>query len=182
MKLNFSLFGYEIGVRMGIRKVLKEPITGITNRTQDGYYVPFLDYDSVPIEWVIEEIKELQRVMKLGELHIFRSSEESFHVVGFDKLTFKQYKMLLDKSSCDEQYKKVPFVWGKKLATLRISEKKGIVPQFFTTITPNHKLNCFEISQAHYHFFTSHHNEIKINIIEGYLDGNEEIILARYKI
>lgn len=178
MKFNFTFFDTEFGFMAGIRRKLNEPIAGITNRTEDGYYVPFLDYDEMPFEWVKGELIDIQKEYRLSKLYVFSSKQDSFHVVSFDKLTREQYQDLLSRSSCDPQYKKVPFTWGRRVATLRATEKGGRKMRLFATIDPQISHNLPK-SNAHRIFFEGLYN---LNHDKGVYDNYESVIMAKYRI
>lgn len=180
MKLHFELFGVEFGVITGVRKKLKEPIAGITNRTHDGYYIPFLDYDDMPFDWLEGELIDIQKQYNLGDLYVFASGQDKFHVVGFDKLTREEYQSLLNRSSCDANYKKIPFTWGRRVATLRATEKQGRKVKLHAVIEADFSRPYrHEMSNAHRIFFEGHYG---IETPRGRYDNYENVIVAKYRI
>lgn len=178
MKINLSLFNIEIGIIASARKKRTETVKGITNRCDDGHYILFLDYDNIPYEWLKEELKALQVEFSIKELFILKSSSDSYHIISFEKFTREEYEQILHRSSCDKGYKTIPFIWGKKLNTLRITEKNGKKPEFFDYINYGGLIMNREISKAHSKMFKLLYD---LNPI-GNKDNSENIIFAEYKI
>lgn len=179
MKLNLKLFGFELGAMVSVRRERTEPVAGVTNRCSDGMYVTFLDYDCIPEDWLVSELESLQTEYGLGPLHVMSSGEEKWHVVGFDKLTRDEYEDLLSRSSCDRVYKKVPFTWGRRVATLRVTPKHGRTIEYVRTIAPIVKLFSREKSTAHAQLFAKLYGIAPEN---GEYDDSTETIMARYVI
>lgn len=180
MKLNFELFGREYGLMALTRNKTKQPVAGVTNRTKDGYYVLFLDYDGMPLDWVMDELAAIGDEYRLGDVMVFKSSADHYHVVGFDKLTRDEYQSILNRSSCDPQYKKVPFTWGRRVATLRATPKNGRDIEYVTRgEAPLLSNTLREKSSAHRTFFEGRYG---IKAPQGRYDNEEELIIARYTI
>lgn len=181
MKANFELFGFEFGLMLGARRKMKQQIAGVTNRTKDGFYVLFLDYDGIPLDWVEDEVAAIGAENRLGDVYIFESGKDHYHVVGFDKLTREEYERILHRSSCDPQYKRVPFAWGRRVATLRATPKNGRDIKFVQHgRAPEGEANFFrEKSRAHKIFFEGRYG---IKAPGGVYDDHEELITARYVI
>jgi len=178
MKFNFKLFGREVGIIASSRKVCREPVQGVTNRTMDGLFVVFLDYDEIPVEWLEGELNSLQDEFNLGDFHVFKSSDTNHHAVCFDKVTRETYQRILSRSSCDPYYKKVPFVFGKRLGTLRASSKKGKSIIYYKALKGH--INEYFMSTAHKKFFSGHHKEMCFT--KKNEDGLTGLIMASYKI
>jgi hypothetical protein len=177
LKINLELFGYEIGAILQGRKKLLEPMAGITNRTKDGFFVLFLDYDNVDYEWIKGEIEAIQKEFQLGDIYIFQSGENNYHVVGFDKLTREEFQEIQHRSSCDPYHKKIPWTFGKRVVTLRATPKKGKEIKLKEMIYGYD--NGRQQSAAHANFFAQHYN---IEIVDGNFDKCAEVIIAKYKI
>ena len=125
MEIRLNLFNKRVLFKIDWRDVRKENTIGYTNRCKDGRYIIMMDYDRTEYQWVKDEIKYLQRQFKLGSFHLFESSEGSYHAVCFDKLTMVMYRNILLSSSVDENYAYIPYRYGRKLWTLRLTDKKG---------------------------------------------------------
>src|SRR3990167_11161706 len=76
---------------------------GTMNRTEDGKYIIYLDYDFLEEKHIVREIAHLQETMNLGNISLFQSSEKRFHVVGLTKLTAKEFVELMQNSSRSEE-------------------------------------------------------------------------------
>lgn len=179
MRFNFQLFGFEFGAILSGRKVLRNAVEGLTNRTTDGFYVLFLDYDDLEKSWVIDELKDIQKENLLSEIYLFETSTDKYSAVCFDKMTRDEYQAILSRSSCDPYYKKIPWTFGKRVSTLRSSAKKGFVPKYAGTIAPLGTAYR-ELSNAHILFFQGHMN-LKVRS-GGPRDDKKELIVAKYRI
>lgn len=133
MYMNTNIFNMTIGLSI-IRK-RKEKIYGYTNRCDDGKFIIFLDYDDLPIEWIEQEVKHLQETYDLGDFYIFKSSNNGIHAVCFTKVTLTELQIILLNSSVCTEYVKIPFQIGKRLLTLRLTEKNKQKPIFYERIS-----------------------------------------------
>ena len=124
MILRFNLLGKRIGFSFDIRPVKNTYIEGYCNRCKDGSYVVCLDYDNVDLDWIEPELVRLQEDFGLGSFYIFRSSESSYHCVCLDKVRFSEFLEILENSTVDPNYARVPLKHGKKIWTLRLSPKE----------------------------------------------------------
>mgnify|MGYP001550208708 CR=1 FL=1 len=179
--LNFRAFGFEIGCLISIRKERKEPVDAVTNRCIDGKYIVFLDYDNRELEWVVDEVEYLQEMYDLSTAYIFNSSKNSYHVITFDKLCYTEYLQLLNESSVDPHYRKIPFTFGKRVWTLRNSAKNGQKP--IPIISLRRDGSAIQ-SQAHKDFFTNIYPKADfydLSLSDGY-GGEDSIIYAKYYI
>lgn len=139
MTKHFRIFGYDIHIGLLIRKARIEQVYGYTNRTIDGHYILTVDYDGQQMDWIVTELEIIQKRHNLGDIHLFRSGKKGIHAVCTDKLTLREFRKILNETSGDYQYKKVPFKYGKKVWTLRLSEKKGYKPTYSLTLSGKSK-------------------------------------------
>lgn len=163
MKLKFSIGKLTVSYSVSVYFSLKRKVTvqGTTNRTMDGKFVPYLDYDMTPLNNVLAECLFLQEYFVLGDLHVFKSSELSYHVVGFDKLNTREFLELLEQSTCDINFKNVPRTFSIRSWVLRWSEKRDKDrPKYLKTLKSNHKQR--QSSTAHYEFFRHLYPDAKI--------------------
>ena len=123
MVIRFDCFGKRIAFDFSVRNKRVKMIDGYTNRCKDGKYVVCLDYDNVELEWIYPELERLQADFDLGTFYVFRSSENSYHCVCLDKVLFCDFVSILECSTIDPNYLKVPLKFGKKIWTLRLSPK-----------------------------------------------------------
>lgn len=129
---------YKCGrLRFGLSVMLegKKDVYGYTNRCDDGKFIVFLDYDEIPLEWIKVELSYLQKDFNLGDFYLFEGTVGNFHAISFTKVNRNELYEILSNSSMDENYWKVPYTIGKRLLTLRFSDKKGKKPYFIGKIS-----------------------------------------------
>jgi hypothetical protein len=109
---------------------------GLTNRTEDNYFVPFLDYDKVEEQVIYDDIDFLQKNFDLGTALVIVSSDReqempsgriigNYHIIFFTKLTFPECREVIDLSRCDYKFKK-GWRFQQRAWVLRVLGKKGI--------------------------------------------------------
>lgn len=172
-----NLLNREFFFELDWRKLRKEEMIGQTNRTQDNLFTIFLDYDQFELEWLESELRALQEGWKLGDFHIIESSGNSYHAVCLDKVSLSTLIEIMYNTSIDPGYIKVPLKLGKKLFTLRISEKNGTKPKFIKTIKSNY--NNGEKSKAHTLWLK---NWLGLDLPLDNCDNHTKIIGAKYYI
>src|SRR3990167_4875865 len=123
MKLTLKIFKWIVRFNFSVSKFPNVWTTGTMNRTKEGWYCFYGDWDMMKKEWVIEELKLLQEVHNLGTIHVFESSPKGFHAVSFVKLKAIEYVEILKNSSCDEAFKNVPRFTSLRNFVLRNFEK-----------------------------------------------------------
>jgi len=148
MIIKGSIFGRHFG--FSYYKSGKKDIYGYTNRCDDGKFIVFLDYDDIPLSWIKKEIVYMQEDFNLGTFYILQSSENSFHCVCFSKVKREELINILRNSSVDDNYYLIPNTIGRKLLTLRLTNKRGMKPIFLEKI--ERKSNILE-SYEHKKFF-----------------------------
>ncbi len=174
-----KIFGINIG--FSIMKERKEEVFGYTNRCDDGKFIVFLDYDDMPYEWVIKEIKSIQKDFNLGDFYMFKSSESSFHAVCFTKVQLGTLRTILMNSSCDENYHRVPYSIGKRLLTLRLTEKEGKKPKFNgMLLRDSPRLESYEHKKLIHKLFRCMTDDAIISNSD--FEHPTKIIIANYKV
>jgi len=164
---------------------MTKEVFGYTNRTRDGKYIVFLDYDRVSFDWIVDECKVLQEMFGLRTFYFFQSSKDGFHAVCFDKVKLKTLLLILSNSSVDPRYHQVPLHWGKKIWTLRLTEKndKNIKPKGFLEKRYNEfegeTLDFREQSSPHIKLINNYFN-LKIRAVNT--DNLTDVVIAKYKI
>lgn len=177
--LKWNVWRFKIGIALHYEG--KKDVFGYTNRCDDGKFIVFLDYDDIPLSWVMKEISSLQNHFKLGDFYIMQSSDNSYHAVCFSKVYLKTLMSILYNSSVDENYHRIPFTIGKRLLTLRLSKKNGKGINFIC------KLNGFDSkleSREHKIFFNNLFDIINKKDLykNNDFDNPTEIICSHYKI
>lgn len=167
---------------------------GITNETKDLYYVPFVDYDNININKVIDEAKKLIDLFELSGLCLICSYQKvsdddmvygNYHLIGLDKMTYETHRALLDETCCDRNFKRVPEFFRYKHWVLRIypkfNEKNWEIlkdkPKFICWIKKADVGNEWEQSKAHYEFLRKYYNipKLKLNF-----DNNTKLNIIKY--
>lgn len=151
---------------------------GSTNKTQDGYFVSYFDYDLMKESYVVEQLKVLQEQFDLGDLLLFKSSEQSFQAVGFAKLTLHEFQEVLMRSSCDFAYinfpKYLPF--AKDYVLRQFKKGKTPRPKYLYTLEKETNKNQ---SYAHWKYFNLLYPDAKINKLTN-SDGLTKIKIVDY--
>jgi len=107
---------------------------GISNRTDDGYYVLFADYDKIYLHVLLKELKNIWDKHKdyLSNFAILESTPSiltkngtlgSYHAVSFAKLPYQKMQEILSYMSVDTDFFKLPKATAYRTNTLRISPK-----------------------------------------------------------
>ena len=121
-------------LNLQIKKLPTQQTLGITNHTEDNYFLPFIDYDDVEYDVVEQDVKFLQTNYKIGTVVISASSEEKmlsgklvghYHVIGFTKFTFPEIREMLRLVRCDDKFR---YGWRfqQRAWVLRLLEKTDI--------------------------------------------------------
>jgi len=115
---------------------------GITNICEDGFFVPFFDYDNIEYKVVFAELFRLQKEFALSDIYIIKSNN-GFNALSLDKLAFNELKCLYSKcvNMCND-YKELGLKRG--FLTLRIGKDKKL----FTIINSIFK-NGYTKSKPH---------------------------------
>jgi hypothetical protein len=180
MKIRFNVFGFRCSFAFDCRKLKTEYVKGYTNRCKYGKYIIFLDYDKIKLKWLRHEIDRLQEEFYLGDFYIFESSDDCYHAVCFDKITFKEFLTVLERTSVDQNYKIVPVKYGHKLWTLRVSDKKNRSIKYLECIPSKYEeLNTK--SYAHMRILSNLYKKLNVSYIQNH-DNCKDLILSRYPI
>ncbi len=135
---------------------------GSSNKTKDNYFVPYFDYDRMKKSYVVEELKILQEQFDLGDILLFKSSENNFQAVSFAKLTLHEFQEVLMHSSCDYAFIKFPkYLPYAKYYVLR-QFAKGNTPKPLYIKTLKGKTDRQQ-SHAHWKYFNILYPDAKIN-------------------
>jgi len=105
---------------------------GATNRTKDGLYCVFLEYDNILLGYVEDELKRLQDQFGLSDFIILESSKDSYHCYCFDKVSYVLYRQIQDNATIDKKWVTFPIQHGTHNWVLRYTAKKKEKPQFIS--------------------------------------------------
>ena len=138
VSLKFTVPFTDLRINFGfdVRSTRKTPVWGLTNRCSDGLFVIFIDYDDLPINdlgYLTDTLMSLQADFSLGNFYVFRSNT-GYHAICIDKVALMDYVMILKNSGCDPNYVNLPYIQGKKVWTLRMSQKEGVKPVYVKTV------------------------------------------------
>jgi hypothetical protein len=123
VKFEWSLFGeWTFMLRRGPKRDVWH--WGITNRCSDGKYVIFLDYDGEPIDFIRDQIENLQHEFMLGEAFIFKT-KHGHHVIFLDKVTLAELVEIFKNTTIDPLYRDVPMRRVRREWVLRQSNKNN---------------------------------------------------------
>lgn len=105
---------------------------GMSNLCSDGRFVLFIDYDDTFLYRVIDEVRILQRKFRVGSVAILSTGGTvdlqgkeygNYHVVGFAKFRFHDMLDMLEGTSCDRNFRRIPQIFNGRSWTLRIAPK-----------------------------------------------------------
>lgn len=146
------------------------PTYGVTNETEDGYFLPFMDYDGVSYDKVLKDVRHMSRVSGCCTFVILVNSEEkiinkwgdedvvgNYNVVCLDKLGCHGCEGAIWHTRCDFSFKAHAEGYPKRNHVLRMGAKfrKGKVykaePKLKAVVyMPRGKGRCpHEHSKAH---------------------------------
>jgi len=100
---------------------------GYMNRTKDGFYLPFLDYDRLNLDSIESELNRLAKDYDLPHWIILKSGGKGYHAVCLSKVNANVWTQLLYDSSADWNFKNVPNKQSYRSWVLRINSD-GVRP------------------------------------------------------
>lgn len=180
-KLSFSFLKRRVNFALKIDKDRTEWIGGIGNRCEgDGevLYVPFLDYDDVPYDYVLDEIRFIQHKFFLSDAYVFRSGG-GFHVIFLDKMPLGVMLSILDNTTCDKNYRDVPLLYGRKVWVLRQTNKNGVPITFLEKVESI--WSGMNKSTPHAKFINAKYGNV-VDMKRGTFDKCKELYTASYYI
>lgn len=132
---------------------------GITNKTQDNKYIPFLDFDGQKKALVIQSLYHVQQKYNLHKFYLIESTN-GYNAFFLDKLTFEDCIEIIKDAICDVNY--LIYAKAKNNITLRIGNDK----KFCDIPNTSHLFNSHELSYAHYQFFSIMYDIDLLNGVE----------------
>lgn len=166
---------------------------GITNETQDGWYVPFIDYDQINYSKLRAEALRLIRRWQLSGLAVIKTKEKvagdgtvygNYHLIGFDKLRFHEHLDMLMETCCDRNYIRVPNFFRFKHWVLRIAPKieeatwKRLKDRpYLKEWIQGFRSRSYTQSMGHYHFMRKYYG---LKSLALNWDAGQGIQIIRY--
>ena len=160
VELVLKFWTNKLVLKANLMKVRTTWTGGTHNRTEDGMYVLYLDYDRLFIDEIERELQRLHDMFDIGTCLLFNSSDTGVHVVSLCKFSAKEYLRIVNHSSCDVAFKNVPVFSTRPVWVLRFEGKgKTPRPKYLNTLEFESDKEC---SLAHYKFFSTLYPEAKI--------------------
>ena len=196
MRLNRAVKFLNHLFEINIQRVPPLYTIGITNETEDCYFVPFFDLDNIYRETAVKYIRMAQRDFDLSPALLLCSSKEgkddqgrlygNYMAIFFDKLRYHDVMDVLRAVPViDWLSLKMPPYYRYKSWVLRMTDKidedGNIIvarPEYVCTVMPEGKRYLkHKHSEAHYSFLSKLFNlkTLKLN-----LDGYYELTFIRY--
>lgn len=137
-------------------------VLGITNKTQDNKFIPFLDFDCSKEKEVYKDIYRVMLTFKLSNMFLIKSTN-GFNAFSLDKRSFNDcLEIGMNCINIDINY--IRYAIEKNNFTLRLGKDKVFINAFFISSNRNNIL-----SKAHYDFFKQYSN---FNLFSSALMGN----------
>ena len=166
MNLSFRVLGKMVG--FNVQEVPPLYTVGISNETEDGYFLPFLDMDGIYLSALEMYVRMAQREYNLSPAVVLCSSGHgvddagreygNYMVIMLDKMKYHDLIDVLRFLPVDELSIKMPRYHRYKSWVLRMIDKtdstgRVIVkkPEFVEILYPERRSN-HQHSQAHYLF------------------------------
>lgn len=97
---------------------------GITSKIGEDRHIVILDYDTLNLQFVLYDLKELCDFFNLSEYEIYET-KKGFHVFfWYEDIPYSRLKMIINFSRCDESFKYISRFYEWK--TVRCSGKYKI--------------------------------------------------------
>lgn len=161
-----GIMQFKLGSRafnLNMERIPNIPTLGVTNRTEDGRFVFFQDYDNVEWQVVLEDLHLLTEPiriaphpMMLGSLRNFVVLENdswvnsnawgeeeesgSYLVFGLDRMSFYQHSAHQAYCRGDSMHRRVGLRWHKRLWVNRIAAKYSMEGGELAEVRPEPKV------------------------------------------
>jgi hypothetical protein len=152
-------------------------VVGFGSITQDELHIPVFDLDNKKLAQVKKEIRELQETYNLSNAYIFQSSENNYHAIILDKLSFG---MVIDLHRAIKNYDSRHDVKAVKRGywVLRLSKKGNKTIRYVTRLKRKPARSSWSRSNAHRVLLEKIYN-IKIKKSNGF-DNHIHLIMDKY--
>jgi len=130
MKVNLKFLGFHFYSIMSMSPRVKT--MGVTNLLLDDKLVFFGDWDNVFLYRVRKEVRKLQRKFDIGSVAILSTGEDiddqskaygNYHAIGLGKLNYHELFDMLEETSVDRNFVRVPEYFNGRYHVLRIAPK-----------------------------------------------------------
>lgn len=124
-------------------------VMGYSARCMDSRFILFMDYDSMPYNDLVEELRFIQNKYKTSDFIIFKlDRDDSWHVINLDKRSMLETYTILKDTSVDFAFTNSIKNLQTRAWVLRWGNKgKRKAPQYFATLNSKHNQN--EQSNGH---------------------------------
>lgn len=133
-----------------------EKTLGITNRTEDGNYVIFLDYDDMELSEVVDDCMRLQCDWSLGNFYLFKlGREKSFHAICCSMLNARSVYEIIGESCADAAFRNAPRLFQRSRWILRIGPKgQRTAPEYLMKVQND---GVYQESEGHLLFLKKYY-------------------------
>jgi hypothetical protein len=178
LKNEFSIFDRHCLLLFQSMKIPRTPTKGMSARIpHTTNFVTFLDYDNIQDERLDDELVFLQELYRLGDFHVFKTSDFGRHVICVDAMPLREALDIVYASTCDEMFKRGIRINEYRTWILRNWEKgERERPQYLRTIESPYNGQRLQ-SQAHAGFLTAFFGA-KVRLVNP--DGNDELEINEY--
>ena len=143
-------------------------VLGVNSKLSDGKHILMWDFDKLPLEHVINALKDIQLQFQLPNIYILKSSEPNNYIAYcFKRCEWAKARAIVGMThNIDEAFYK----WAvfRRRFTLRVGPKLGVIPKHVATINGKffEDVNISELkSWVKYETLDGHHNQ-KVHFIE----------------
>lgn len=130
VKVNLKFLGFHFYSIMSMSPRVNT--MGVTNLLLDDRLVFFGDWDNVFLYRVRKEVRKLQRKFDIGSVAILSTGEDiddqtkaygNYHAIGLGKLDYHELFDMLEETSVDRNFVRVPEYFNGRYHVLRIAPK-----------------------------------------------------------
>jgi len=159
-------------------KIPNTPTKGLSARIPHSTnYVLFMDFDNIEDNRLDDELIPLQELFRLGDFHVFKTSEFGRHAICIDEMPLREATDVVYSSSCDAMFKKGIRINEFRTWILRNWEKgERERPKYLRTVESPYNGERLQ-SQAHAIFLQAFYG-VQVRLVNP--DGNTEIEIQTY--
>jgi hypothetical protein len=181
---------------MNRERIPDVPTLGVTNRTEDGFFVVFMDYDGVEWNVVRDDVIHAHRVWGLHNFVVLanetwenesqwgdKEEHGDYLLFGLDKMSYWQCMRVQSHMRGDRMHKRVGTAWAKRCWVNRIAAKYAMEDGEVAEIRPEPRVrqvymfrgvNPYPVSRA---FVTMFREWFRLRLpLKAEDDGRVEVI------